>query len=47
MDKYIEKQLIKTDTGRNRKYKQCSIKEIKFLIKIFPLYNLQARLLYQ
>lgn len=28
---------------RNKKYEQCSIKDIKFLIKVFSQYNLQAR----
>lgn len=38
----LKKQLIKTNMRRNKKYEQCSIKDIKFLIKVFSHYNLQA-----
>lgn len=36
MGKLIEKQHIQTDPIIDRKYEQCSLKEIKILVKILP-----------
>lgn len=44
MGKLIEKQHIQTDLRINRKYEQCSIKEIKILVKIFPYDKLQVQM---